>query len=173
MMNELTDLLNMQEEHNQLLYNIALQENKIASIAERLHFVKMPQDEHTKALDKLRLTREEVAKMEFEARRLENYMKRFELGLMFDEIEFNYLRERVDRALQNKTAKIAADEEDWRCRGCFKRGVCWGDTPVPKTCVTCQLSFPTEQGTWHCSKHDEEAVAACADYQRYAPLDKE
>ena len=91
----------------------------------------------------------------------------------FDEIEFNYLRERVDRALQNKTAKIAADEEDWRCRGCFKRGVCWGDTPVPKTCVTCQLSFPTEQGTWHCSKHDEEAVAACADYQRYAPLDKE
>lgn len=84
MMNELTDLLNMQEEHNQLLYNIALQENKIASIAERLHFVKMPQDEHTKALDKLRLTREEVAKMEFEARRLENYMRRFELGLMFD-----------------------------------------------------------------------------------------
>jgi len=91
----------------------------------------------------------------------------------FDEIEFNYLRERVDRALQNKTAKVAADEEDWRCRGCFKRGVCWGDTPVPKTCVTCQLSFPTEQGTWHCSKHDEEAVAACAEYQRYAPLDKE
>ncbi len=84
MMNELTELLNMQEEHNQLLYNIALQENKIASIAERLQFVKMPQDEHIKALDKLRLTREEVAKMEFEARRLENYMKRFELGLMFD-----------------------------------------------------------------------------------------
>ena len=84
MMNELTELLNMQEEHNQLLYNIALQENKIASIAERLQFVKMPQDEHTKALDKLRLTREEVAKMEFEARRLENYMKRFELGLIFD-----------------------------------------------------------------------------------------
>lgn len=84
MMDELRELLNMQEEHNQLLYNITLQENRIASILERLQFVDMPVDEHTKALDKLRLTREEVAKMEFEARRLENYMKRFELGLMFD-----------------------------------------------------------------------------------------
>lgn len=90
----------------------------------------------------------------------------------FDEIEFNFLRERVDRALQNKTAKIASDEDDWRCRGCFKRGVCWGDTPVPKTCVTCQFAFPTETGLWHCSKHDEEAVAACNEYLRYKPEEK-
>jgi hypothetical protein len=85
MMDDFRDLLNLQEEHNQALYNIALQENKIASILERLQFVDVPEDEHTKALDKLRLTREEVAKMEFDARRLDNYMKRIELGMMFDE----------------------------------------------------------------------------------------
>lgn len=84
MMDDLKDLLNLQEEHNQLLYNIALQENKISAIAERLQFVEVPKEEHAKALDKLRLTREEVAKMNFEARRLENYMKRFELELFLD-----------------------------------------------------------------------------------------
>ena len=85
MMDDFRDLLNLPEEHNQALYNIDLQENKIASILERLQFVDVPEDEHTKALDKLRLTREEVAKMEFDARRLDNYMKRIELGMMFDE----------------------------------------------------------------------------------------
>lgn len=85
MMDELRDLLNFQEEHNQLLYNIALQKNEVDGIKERLQFVSITDKEHTKALDKLRMTREEVAKMEFEARRLENYIKRFEMGMMFDE----------------------------------------------------------------------------------------
>ncbi len=85
MMDELRDLLNFQEEHNQLLYNITLQKNEVDGIKERLQFVSITDKEHTKALDKLRMTREEVAKMEFEARRLENYIKRFEMGMMFDE----------------------------------------------------------------------------------------
>lgn len=84
-MNELRDLLNFQEEHNQLLYNITLQKNEVDGIKERLQFVSITDKEHTKALDKLRMTREEVAKMEFEARRLENYIKRFEMGIIFDE----------------------------------------------------------------------------------------
>ena len=84
MMDELRDLLNFQEEHNQLLYNIDLQKNEMASILERLQFVSVTDAEHTKALDKLRMTREEVSKLEFEARRLENYIKRFEMGIMFD-----------------------------------------------------------------------------------------
>lgn len=84
-MNELRDLLNFQEEHNQLLYNITLQKNEVDGIKEKLQFVSITDKEHTKALDKLRMTREEVAKMEFEARRLENYIKRFEMGMMFDE----------------------------------------------------------------------------------------
>ena len=85
MMDELRDLLNFQEEHNQLLYNITLQKNEVDGIKERLQFVSITDKEHTKALDKLRMTREEVAKMEFEARRLENYIKRFEMGIIFDE----------------------------------------------------------------------------------------
>ena len=36
MMDDFRDLLNLQEEHNQALYNIALQENKIVFIAGRV-----------------------------------------------------------------------------------------------------------------------------------------
>ena len=91
----------------------------------------------------------------------------------FDELEWNYIRQRIERVLANQSAKISVDETDWRCRGCFKRGVCWEGAEVPKTCVTCQHAFPNKQGTWHCSKHDEEATAACADYQKYEPIPRE
>lgn len=86
-MDDLRELLHLQEEHNQLLYNIDRQKNEISSILERLQFVSVTEAEHIKALDKLRMTREEVSKLEFEARRLENYIKRVEMGIMFDVAE--------------------------------------------------------------------------------------
>lgn len=91
----------------------------------------------------------------------------------FDELEWSYIRQRVERVLANQAAKISVDETDWRCRGCFKRGVCWEGAEVPKTCMTCQHAFANRQGSWHCSKHDEEAVAACDQYQKYEPIPRE
>jgi U3 small nucleolar RNA-associated protein 14 len=84
-MDVMEDLLSFQEEHNQVLYNIALHKNEVDCIKERLQFVKVDGKEHTKALDKLRLTRQEISDMEFKARRLENYIKRFEMGIIYDD----------------------------------------------------------------------------------------
>ena len=91
----------------------------------------------------------------------------------YDDFEFAHIKERVERAVHGESAKISKDESDWRCRGCFKRGVCWGDTEVPVQCSTCSFSSASPDGLWHCHKHDKSAVKACADYERYAPADKE
>ena len=41
----------------------------------------------------------------------------------YDDLEFMFIKERIERVLLNKARKISNDETDWRCRGCFKRGV--------------------------------------------------
>jgi len=86
-----------------------------------------------------------------------------------DPFEQGFLRERVDRALESRAAKVSDDPEDWRCRGCFKKGVCWEGKPVPKTCRTCSWAAPADDGTWFCSKHEHTAVNACGDYDLYVP----
>lgn len=90
----------------------------------------------------------------------------------FDPFEFSFLRERVRRAMSGEAAKISHDETDWRCRGCFKRGVCWGDMPVPVRCQTCKHSVPTADGWWHCDKHDRPCGDACAEYEVFTPEQK-
>lgn len=91
----------------------------------------------------------------------------------YDEFEYANIKHRIEQAISGDVTKIATDETDWRCRGCFKAGVCWGDTTVPRECHTCQHSTPTPQGRWHCTKHDKSADEACGDYIRFAPKTKE
>ena len=71
------------------------------------------------------------------------------------------------------TRKISKDETDWRCKGCFKRGVCWGDKEVDPSCPTCSFSVPRPDGKWQCTKLDDEAVEICPNYRQYEPLPKE
>ena len=91
----------------------------------------------------------------------------------FDDFEYAHIQERIERVVTGKAKKISTDSTDWRCRGCFKRGVCWGDRAVPVACETCQFSGPKPDGGWHCYKHDRTALEPCADYQRYEPLPRD
>lgn len=91
----------------------------------------------------------------------------------YDDFEFAHIKERIERVTANEARKISTDSSDWRCRGCFKAGVCWGETPVPVACETCQHATPTPDGKWHCHQHDKQAVAPCPEYKKYEPKPKE
>lgn len=87
-----------------------------------------------------------------------------------DPFEYGFLRERVARALEGRAMKVATDESDWRCRGCFKAGVCWGETPVPVKCQTCASAVPTADGWWHCDRFDRAITdTPCHRYERFEP----
>lgn len=90
----------------------------------------------------------------------------------FDPFEYSYLRERVRRVFDGEAAKISADETDWRCRDCFKRGVCWDDAPVPETCQTCAHAVPTGDGWWHCDLQDQPCSEVCKSWTRFLPETK-
>tara|TARA_B100000749_G_scaffold260869_1_gene232641 strand:+ start:19 stop:900 length:882 start_codon:yes stop_codon:yes gene_type:complete len=90
--------------------------------------------------------------------------------LTFDELEYANLMARIEVIFANEATKISHDKTDWRCKGCFKRGVCWDDDPVPVSCETCQHAQPKENGIWFCNEHQKEATKACKDYDLYRPL---
>lgn len=89
----------------------------------------------------------------------------------FDEFEWSYLRERIERVMRGEAQKIAPSPNDWRCRFCSRQGVCWNGAPVPPECATCAHAAPRADGLWHCLKHEREAVTACDDWRRYEPRD--
>ena len=93
--------------------------------------------------------------------------------IAYDEFEWSHLKERIQQVLNGRARKISTDETDWRCRGCFKRGVCWEGADVEKTCRTCTHARPIPSGDWHCTKHDRPAVKTCGAYTVYQPLEKE
>ena len=90
----------------------------------------------------------------------------------YDDLEFMFIKERIERVLLNKARKISNDETDWRCRGCFKRGACWGQIDVPKSCTTCKFAIAKSDGDWHCQKHGRSARELCNFYELYEPLPK-
>lgn len=91
----------------------------------------------------------------------------------FDEFEWAHQRTRIEKVLSNQARKVSKDESDWRCKGCFKRGVCWHGDPVPASCTTCTHALATKDGGWWCGKHSRKATALCDDYELYHPLPKE
>ena len=91
----------------------------------------------------------------------------------FDEFEYSNLLFRAEWVMANKAVKISVKEDDWRCRGCFKHGVCWQDDPVPKRCDTCAHAIAREDGDWYCQLHDEPAVKICGKYFLYKPEERE
>ena len=91
----------------------------------------------------------------------------------YDEFEYAHIKSRIERAISGEARKIATDETDWRCRGCFKSEVCWGNRDVPVKCSSCSHATAHPNGGWHCTKHDRTATEACTDYVRYQPLPRE
>ena len=90
----------------------------------------------------------------------------------YDELEYSHLIFRAEQVMDNEAEKIAKDEEDWRCRGCFKFGVCWGDDEVPERCQTCAHAVAIDTGEWHCGVHNKPAVKLCSRYDRYRPRER-
>ena len=92
----------------------------------------------------------------------------------YDEFEMGHIKERIQRILNGEAKKISKDSSDWRCRGCFKAGVCWDGVDVePTSCSLCQFARPKPDGCWHCTKHDKNANVLCSDFKLYEPLPKE
>ena len=91
----------------------------------------------------------------------------------YDEFEFGHIKDRIQTVFDGNAKKISVDNSDWRCRGCFKSDVCWGDRSVPKLCQTCSFSRPKPDGGWYCSKHDKDTLNPCEDYKLFEPLPKE
>lgn len=90
-----------------------------------------------------------------------------------DEFEYAHIRSKIERAMSGLVKKISTDSTDWRCKGCFKRGVCWGNREVVSSCPTCAFSLPRPDGRWQCTKSDDEAIEICPKYEQFKPLPKE
>jgi hypothetical protein len=86
-----------------------------------------------------------------------------------DAIEQMYLEEKIERILNQKPTKISRDEADWRCRSCFKEGVCWQNVPVKPECNRCNHASPTSDGGWRC--HHGVAKDVCEDFILFKPED--
>tara|TARA_R100000773_G_C4208756_1_gene108863 strand:+ start:210 stop:1058 length:849 start_codon:yes stop_codon:yes gene_type:complete len=90
----------------------------------------------------------------------------------WDDFEIAFIKKRIEDVIENKAKKLATDETDWRCRGCFKKSVCWHNAPVPVACNTCQFAEANHQGSWTCTKTDSEARKVCSSYKVYKPMEK-
>lgn len=95
----------------------------------------------------------------------------------FDELEWASLEAKITRVLEGARDRIASKRDDWRCRTCFKRTVCWeGKAPEGKTiqtaCQTCAHAAPQKSGEWLCTKHGHITSEACPDYEQLLASEK-
>lgn len=91
----------------------------------------------------------------------------------FDPIEASYIEARVERVLAGEAKRIAHDPADWRCKDCFKRGVCWQGAEAERACQTCQHATPRPDGRWLCRLHGREALTPCEDWTQYQAKERE
>ena len=90
--------------------------------------------------------------------------------IAFDIFYYNSLRQKVEDVINGLGRKLSKDESDWRCRGCFKREVCWHGKEPERTKRTCGNSkAQIDSADWVCSKGCGEI---CEDWSRYEPLPK-
>ncbi len=91
----------------------------------------------------------------------------------FDEFEWSAMRYRIKKILRGESKKIARDRSDWRCKGCFKRDVCWGKVTPEKACSSCVYAVADQRGGWYCTKHDLPAKKHCGHYLMYMPGERD
>jgi len=88
----------------------------------------------------------------------------------FDEFAYSAIEARVEKILENEAVKCATDESDWRCKGCFKRDVCWLKIDPPVECKTCAASVATADGGWRCQGTGVKCDDPCENWKRYEPV---
>ena len=91
----------------------------------------------------------------------------------FDQSEWDWLYTRMQYVIDGGGNRIAEDQADWRCRGCFKRSVCWEEPKVEPKCTFCEHAMPRSSGEWECSKHDTVCKDPCDDFAVFRPTKKE
>ncbi len=69
----------------------------------------------------------------------------------FDVFYYEGLKDRAERILRGEGTRVATDQSDWRCKGCFKRTVCWDEVAVLPQCTYCIHAVPQRDGTWDCN----------------------
>ena len=85
----------------------------------------------------------------------------------FDDFRWAYLTTKIEDVLNNRATRIATDQSDWRCKGCFKRDACWrGDEPPEKSMRTCGNSRADNMGQLHCTECDG---LTCTNWKIYEP----
>lgn len=87
-----------------------------------------------------------------------------------DMVTVSYLEVLITRALNNGARRVSDVPAYFKCKLCFKRGVCHGDAAAPRNCATCQKSLPHRSGGWLCTDSEEvnHADDVCQGYVRYA-----
>ena len=91
----------------------------------------------------------------------------------FDQAEWDWLYTRMQFVIDGGANRIADTETDWRCKGCFKRSVCWVEPEVEPECRMCEHSLPKDTGKWHCSVFDAECKKPCDKFSLFRPTVKE
>lgn len=86
----------------------------------------------------------------------------------FDEFTYAASVVRAEHIMRGDAERCATDRSDWRCKGCFKLDVCWGELKPPPACLVCQHARPLRSGSWECGKGRAYGVV-CSDYQLYNP----
>ena len=90
-----------------------------------------------------------------------------------DPMEWSYIKGRIETVWKGQARKISDDPESFFCRFCFKADACWGRVQPDRACRTCEHAAPdARSGGWWCRKHSHDAVATCADWTVFKPLDK-
>jgi ribosomal protein S27E len=90
----------------------------------------------------------------------------------FDEFYHADQKRRIEVVLQNEATRVASDESDWRCRGCFKRTSCWGNDRPEPDCRNCAHALATPDGHWWCEFHSKTAKEVCGDHDFYRPKER-
>ena len=74
----------------------------------------------------------------------------------FTDDVWNPVEERVNKVLSGSCERISTRPEDFRCKMCFKKDVCWetkDEPPIPKTAATCKFGEPDqEKGGFFCDR---------------------
>lgn len=85
-----------------------------------------------------------------------------------DESEIVTIEKKLEKLTTVSLAppRFTEKQDDWRCRFCDGKAVCWGVQASKQNCRTCAYSSPENDGAWSCSKlgkvlEAKEQVASC------------
>lgn len=75
-------------------------------------------------------------------------------------------------SIMSPPPRLAEKENDWRCKFCDSKEICWTNAPMLSNCRTCMHSVAKPDGVWFCDKHDttltsKEQLAGCSSWLSY------